>query len=157
MKLPSAGQVPFKPPSEKEVQAILVRFFRAAGWIVGSTSQYRASRQLVGLPDLVMRHRGLRRFAWWETKAPLARWRFFPTDPWIYYTPGLARTWCSKPLQPKQAEFRDDSLACGELYGWGGLPEAEQFLIELCQGRRLSSGIFQLFQRFPAAKEVRSG
>lgn len=137
----------FKPPTEGQVQATLCRLFAAAGWKVGSTSQYRASGQVVGLPDLLLRHVGLRRFAWWETKAPRGRWRDRPDDPWTYFTPYDRQTWRSKALRPKQEEFMTDALLCGELYGWGGLVEAEEFLIGRDQGVRLANGLFQLVGR----------
>lgn len=152
MSVDTSVPLRFKPPRESEVQAMLIRFFTLGGWKVGSTSQYRASRVMLGLPDLLLIHRGLGRFAWWETKAPLERWRDHPTDLWTYYTPGLLRTWRSKPLSKVQQQFRDDALACGQLHGWGGLPEAEAFLLELGLGVRLASGIFQYGRR---SEEVR--
>ncbi|NOT09102.1 MAG: hypothetical protein HOP28_12960 [Gemmatimonadales bacterium] len=138
----------FDPPDEKAVQATLVRLFTVVGFRVGSTSQYRRSGQVVGLPDLLLRPsealraRRFLRFAWWETKAPLARWRDRDDQPWTYYNPLDRRTWRSKPLQPAQMTFREDALACDELHGWGGLAEAEVWLVNLALGVRLPNGVF---------------
>ena len=137
----------FPVPDEKTVQRDLLRLFAYAGCLMGSTSQYRASRVLEGLPDLVGWHLGIKRFLWWESKAPVARWRDRDADPWIYYSPYHRATWRSKPLSVKQQEFREAAVACGELHGWGGIVEAETFLIELGLANRLASGVIQLGAR----------
>lgn len=138
----TAAEHPVKPPPENQVQPFVMAFFRSGGWKMGNTSQYRTSGQLVGLPDLVMRHTVIRRFAWWETKAPMARWRG-AGNLWVHYSPLDRKTWRSKERTPAQVEFGDDAILCGQLYGWGGIVEAEQFSIDLGMGDRLASGIFQ--------------
>src|SRR5262245_22929746 len=111
----------FLPPLEKTEQRAIVRLFELAGFRVGSTSQYRASGQLVGLPDLVLLHRGLKRGGFFEVKGYMR----------AGYDPSRWQTWRPKELKPAQQEFRAWALDCGLLYGWGGLREAEQFLVDL--------------------------
>lgn len=134
-------------PTEKVVQQTVIGLFRALGTFVGSTSQYRKSGQAVGLPDLVCQHEGAGVGWWWETKAPFRRWRDHDTDPWTEYSPLDRRTWRSKPLEPEQEKFRRRALACGQLHGWGGLVEAEDFLVEQGLAQRLASGLIQLRSR----------
>lgn len=110
-----------KPPLEKREQAAVVRLFRAAGFVVGSTSQTRASRQMIGLPDLVLWHERLGRAGWFEVKRyKLAG--YLPTD---------RATWRPEPLSPAQAEVRRLARACNQIHGWGGLAEAEALLVDL--------------------------
>jgi hypothetical protein len=146
----------FKVPDEKQVQRAVLALFSLCGWKMGSTSQYRASRVMQGLPDLVGHHLGIRRFMWWETKAPLARWPRMGMGAgavqWINYNPHDRSTWRSKPLRPDQEVFRNAALQCNELHGWGGSVEAEEFMITLGLGERLPSGVFQ--PRFGARDRV---
>lgn len=134
----------FNPPTEKDTQRAVVKLFRHAGCIVYSTSQYRASHIAVGFPDLFCRHLGMRLAFWWETKPPLARWRDRDKDPWTLYHPYKPETWRPRPLDPKQAEFRDAARTCLELYFWGDLRSAEDALVTLHLAVRADNGTLLL-------------
>ena len=109
------------PPLEKREQVTVARVLRAAGFVVGSTSQTRRSRQMIGLPDLVLWHEGLKLAGWWECKRYQVRG----------YDPARPATWRPEPLTEAQAEVRRMALACGQLHGWGGHREAWMALVQL--------------------------
>lgn len=119
-----------KPPLEKVEQDAVRGLLHAAGFWTGSTSQYRRSGQVVGLPDLILLHEGIGVGGWWETKKYQARgWHPFRRE-----------TWIPEPLRPEQAAFRDRALRCGDLFGWGGRKEAEAFLVALGLAKRTGNG-----------------
>ena len=120
----------FLPPLEREEQAVCVKLLRACGFIVRSTSQYRASHIAEGVPDLMLHHRGLRAAGWFEVKKYKARG----------YHPLARDNWRHEPLSEKQVIFREDALACGQLYGCGGRAECEEFVIGLWLASRAGNG-----------------
>jgi len=120
----------FKPPLEKDEQQAVTRLLRLAKFRVGATSQYRRSGQMVGLPDLVVLHCGLGRGGWWETKKYQAR-GFHPFD---------RSTWRPEPLSAKQLDFRVLAVESGQLHGWGGRREAEDWLITIGLAVRAGNG-----------------
>lgn len=120
----------FKPPLEKEEQRAVTRLLTLAGFRVGATSQYRRSGQMVGLPDLVLLHRGLGRGGSWETKKYQR----------AGYHPLHRSTWIPEALSPAQVTFRADALVCNLLHGWGGLREAEDWLCALGLATRVGNG-----------------
>lgn len=127
-----------RPPLEAVEQRTVVKLFTAAGFHVGATSQYRRSGQMVGLADLVLFHPGIGRAGWWETK---------PYKPTVGYNPADRSTWEVKDRTEDQIRFGDRALQCGQLYGWGGLLEAEKFLIELGLMYRAGNGSLQLVHK----------
>lgn len=105
-------------PREAEVQAGLVRLFRACGGVVYSTSQgYRkergGTRMTPGLPDLVVFFpRGTGRLLFFEVKRP-----------------GGKRS----PAQEQFGKLCSELAATGGddwdvFYGWGGLEQATALL-----------------------------
>lgn len=124
-----ASNATANPPLEKMVQQQITRLFAAAGGIVRSTSQTRASRVAVGIPDLMIHFPGSG-FVFFECKTYRRPWR--PMDP--------PATWRPNPLSPDQVAFRDDCLAAGVRHAWGGLPQAEDLLVELGLAERRKDG-----------------
>jgi hypothetical protein len=96
---------------EKQIQADVVKAYRAHGCIVYSLSQPRATKQTPGIGDLYvlwpeMHFEGPA--TWWhETKTPTGR------------------------ASPDQVEFREYCDRCGEGYVIGGLAAAEAKLREI--------------------------
>ena len=88
-------------PSEKQVQAAVVRLYTLAGCAVYNLSQARATMQSPGLPDLYVFHADTGTAWWHEVKRP-----------------------GGKP-SPAQLEFQARCAACGVPYLLGGLEEAE--------------------------------
>lgn len=58
---------------EKEIQAQVMKLYRAFGCVVYNLSQARASKQSPGLPDLYVVHRGIHQAWWHETKTPFGK------------------------------------------------------------------------------------
>jgi hypothetical protein len=85
---------------------------------------------MVGLPDLVLMHPGLKRAGFFEVKRYEAKG----------YRPLDRSTWKPKQLRPEQELFRQDALACGLIYGFGGIREAEQLLVELGLAEDVGNG-----------------
>lgn len=111
--LPPSHRRPRRPKripgrvSEKDVQAAVVRAFRAVGCTVWSLSQARATQQTPGLPDLFITHPARGLFLAWETKAEGGR------------------------LRPEQRVFRDHCVAAGVRHYVGGLEEARAVIEHL--------------------------
>ena len=80
-------------PLEKEVQAAVVNFYRLVGCQVKSTSQARASKVALGLPDLLVFWPARRTFWFHEVKRANAR---RPSDEQIAFL-GLAFE-CDVPM-----------------------------------------------------------
>lgn len=93
--------------SEKSIQHWCAQMFKAAGCLVYSLSQARASKQSPGLPDLyVLVPRRATAF-WFETKSAKGR------------------------QSEAQAAFQKACEACGVRYVMGGMDEARAMLTEL--------------------------
>lgn len=88
-------------PSEKQVQAAVMRLYTLAGCAVYNLSQARATNQTPGLPDLYVFHPATGAAWWHEVKKPGGR------------------------PSPAQREFQARCAACGVAYLLGGLEEAE--------------------------------
>lgn len=117
--LPPAG--PLKPPKEKAIQAQITALLRASGFVVRNTSQVRPSMVAEGIPDLIIHHVGIGRGGWFEVKRPRVKG----------YDPRDRATWIPEPLRPEQRTFGEQAYACGQIFGWGGVREAEQLLLDL--------------------------
>jgi hypothetical protein len=61
---------PAPEPLEGAIQSSIRKALDLIGYSVSSTSQTRASRQTVGMPDLFVAHAAWRVFAWIEVKRP---------------------------------------------------------------------------------------
>lgn len=123
-----------RPPTEKAVQAQICALYRLAGCRIYSTSQYRPSHVSVGIPDLLVRHPA-RGVSWWfEVKTYQPR-GFSWND---------RATWHPKPLAPAQVVFATEAIQCGERHYWGGLPAAEDALIDLGLAMRDDSGMIRI-------------
>ncbi len=138
-----------RPPLEGQVQHGIIDLFRRAGVHVGSTSQYRQSHVEEGIPDLMCHALAIGVFYWFEVKS------YVPSFPGpvpgpkghIRFNPFDRATWVPRELSEKQLEFRRRALACGVKHFFGGMPQAENALIELGLGRRAESGVFLLLPR----------
>jgi len=131
-----------RPPLERIVQAGIIDLFRKIGIHVGSTSQYRASHVVEGLPDLICHALAINTFFWFESKSYLPSWS--DGDQVRRFNPYERSTWRPHPLSEKQQEFRDRALACGVRHYWGGFPQAEDALIDLGLAYRAASGVLIL-------------
>lgn len=114
-----AADIKWPIPPEKEVQRQIVAFFRTLGFVVVSTSQYRASGMTVGLPDLIGYHLVCPLQFWFEVKKPRAK-----TPNGRRYNPHDPLTWEPEPLRPEQERFRQRCSNAGHLHGFGGIHEA---------------------------------
>lgn len=94
----------YRGDPESGIQARVVKLFRLAGCKVYPTSQYRVSRQAVGMADLFVVHPGKRVAFWWECKAP------------------------SGKLSNAQWDFCQVVRAVGVEYEFGGYEEAVHYL-----------------------------
>lgn len=94
-----------KPPSEKAEQKSIIYAVRVLGGHVASTSQYRASRVALGLPDLLIAFPAKGVAFFFEVKGRLRR-KGADDDP-------------LKPLRPEQARWRETYERCGWKYYWG--------------------------------------
>lgn len=101
------GKVVPPKPTEKATQHDVVKLFLAAGCVVYNLSQARASKQTAGLSDLWVVCPRRRCAWWWETKRPGAK------------------------LRSEQKTFREHCLANGVRHGFGGVPEAIEWLTRL--------------------------
>lgn len=108
-------------PLEKDEQQAVRGILKAVGFTVHNTSQARASKVALGLPDLVILHPGIGKGGWWEVKRYKDRG----------YLDHDQSTWVPMPLRAEQAEFRTLALASGQLHGWGGRKEVLAFLMGL--------------------------
>lgn len=115
----------FKRPLESDVQRAIVRLFEAFQFTCHSTSQYRASGQALGLPDLWLMSDTHRKAFFWEVKRPAAKDRdgnpYHPLRPWLAVP---------EPLRPKQVEFREMCLHSLTGHGWGTVHEARCYLVD---------------------------
>jgi hypothetical protein len=102
---------------ERDTQAEIVKLFRAFGCVVRGTSQARPSKIAVGLPDLLVHHRGTRQFWFWEAKRPRG---------------GV--------LSADQLVFAEDCAACDTLWGVGSRVDAEAWLIARGIAERRTDG-----------------
>lgn len=103
------------PPREKDEQQAVRKILKAVGFEVYNTSQARASRIHIGLPDLVLLHPGIGKGGWWEVKRYKDR-GYSVTD---------RSTWVPMPLKAEQAEFRwsidwVSPARLAALIGWKG-------------------------------------
>ncbi len=90
-------------PREKDVQTRVARFYASCGCHVYSTSQYRASRMAIGIPDLYVVHPRIGGF-WHEVKRPGGK------------------------QSDGQHLFQVEVEAAGVGYVLGGIDEAQAFL-----------------------------
>lgn len=116
------------PPLEKKVQQQITRLFEAAGGVVRTTSQTRASRVSPGIPDLMVHLP--RVFVWFEVKTYARPWR--PAE--------HPSTWRVNPLSTEQEAFRTDCGQSNVRHAWGGLWQAEELLISLDLASRRADG-----------------
>lgn len=112
---------PLKPPLEKAIQAQIAALLRSVGFVVRNTSQVRPSMVAEGIPDLIIHHVGIGRGGWFEVKRPRVKG----------YDPRERATWIPEPLRPEQRTFGVQAAACGQIFAWGGVREAEQLLLDL--------------------------
>lgn len=91
---------------EKDEQAYIVRLFREFGFRVHTTSQSRASKVGVGMPDIWFAHRERPIAGWFEVKRA-----------------------AGGRVSEAQQEFRADCLRCGVTHLLGDRRVAERFLI----------------------------
>lgn len=94
----------YRSDPESAIQARVVKLFRLAGCKVYPTSQYRVSRQAVGMADLYVVHPA-RGAWWWECKSDRGS------------------------LNPAQLDFAKTVRACGVEYGWGDYDDALALLV----------------------------
>lgn len=131
-----SSSITANPPLEKHVQQQIARLFAACGGVVRSTSQTRASRIAVGVPDLLVHFPGVA-FVFFECKTYRRPWR--PMD--------APTAWRVNPLSPDQETFRADCEAAGVRHAWGGLPQAEALVIELGLAERRKDGFLVVRRR----------
>lgn len=101
---------------EREIQADVVKLYKALGCQVWSHSELRKTKQTPGYPDLTVLHPRRRLFWCHETKTPTGT------------------------LKPAQLEFRSVAAKCGLEVVVGGVAAAEEFLIGCSIAERASSG-----------------
>lgn len=94
----------YRSDPESAIQARVVKLFRLAGCKVYPTSQYRVSRQAVGMADLYVLHPATGESFWWECKSTAGK------------------------LSPQQLDFQRACQCCGVGYQSGGFDEAVKWL-----------------------------
>lgn len=101
---------------EREIQADVVKVYRAIGCKIWSHSEPRRAKLTAGYPDLTVMHPG-RRLTWYhETKTPAGS------------------------LRPAQLEFLATAASCGVAVVVGGVRAAEEHLIGCAIAERKSGG-----------------
>lgn len=100
---------------EREIQAEVVRIYRANGCVVYSTSSTRRSRIAAGIPDLIVFHAGAGVHLYHETKTPRGK------------------------LRPDQVDFAEQCIRTNTVHIVGGVQAAELAVETLIRGARSQS------------------
>jgi hypothetical protein len=116
-----------KPPLERDQQHAIRRNAEAVGFTYRNLSQARPSKQSLGFPDIVLVHRPLGLFLFWETKTYEAR-------PWRRGEAVL------RQRSADQLAFAEDCAATRQLYGHGALTNFYQFLLGVRLAEMSASG-----------------